>query len=157
VERLERAAEAYNRGDVEPLVALLDEAVDWHGRTRGHLWWKHRLRCHGPEEARANFELRLRKAALRPGYAGVRLDDVREEGDRIMVGATWETDEGKLSELAEQFFQVFTLRDGMIIDIQPSAKAAIAYLSKTPTTKGGREGDQVLAMLRNLGYIKKVS
>jgi hypothetical protein len=99
VERLERAAEAYNRGDVEPLVALLDEAVDWHGRTRGHLWWKHRLRCHGPEEARANFELRLRKAALRPGYAGVRLDDVREEGDRIMVGATWETDEGKLSEL----------------------------------------------------------
>jgi hypothetical protein len=40
---------------------------------------------------------------------------------------------------------------------QPSAKAAIAYLSKTPTTKGGREVDQVLAMLRNLGYITKVS
>jgi hypothetical protein len=39
----------------------------------------------------------------------------------------------------------------------PSAKAAIAYLSKTPTTKGGREVDQVLAMLRNLGYITKVS
>lgn len=39
----------------------------------------------------------------------------------------------------------------------PSAKAAIAYLSKTPTTKGGREIDEALAMLKKLGYIKKVS
>ena len=39
----------------------------------------------------------------------------------------------------------------------PSAKAAIAYLSKTPTTKGGREVDEALAMLKKLGYIKKVS
>ena len=39
----------------------------------------------------------------------------------------------------------------------PSAKAAIAYLSKTPTTKGGREVDEALAKLKKLGYIKKVS
>jgi hypothetical protein len=39
----------------------------------------------------------------------------------------------------------------------PSAKAAIAYLSKTPTTKGGREIDAALATLKKLGYIKKVS
>ena len=39
----------------------------------------------------------------------------------------------------------------------PSAKAAIAVLSKTPTTMGGREVDQALAMLKKLGYIKKVS
>jgi hypothetical protein len=39
----------------------------------------------------------------------------------------------------------------------PSAKAAIAYLSKTPTTKGGRELDEGLAKLKKLGYIKKVS
>ena len=39
----------------------------------------------------------------------------------------------------------------------PSAKAAIAYLSKTPTTKGGHEIDQALAQLKKLGYIKKVS
>src|SRR5436305_958661 len=39
----------------------------------------------------------------------------------------------------------------------PSAKAAIAYLSKTPTTEGGREVDEALAMLKKLGYIKKVS
>ena len=39
----------------------------------------------------------------------------------------------------------------------PSAKAAIAYLRKTPTTKGGREVDEALAKLKKLGYIKKVS
>jgi hypothetical protein len=39
----------------------------------------------------------------------------------------------------------------------PSATAAIAYLSKTPTTKGGREVDKALAELKKLGYIKKVS
>jgi hypothetical protein len=39
----------------------------------------------------------------------------------------------------------------------PSAKAALAYLSKTPTTKGGHEVDQALAKLKKLGYIKKVS
>jgi len=39
----------------------------------------------------------------------------------------------------------------------PSAKVAIAYLSKTQTTKGGREVDEALAMLKKLGYIKKVS
>jgi hypothetical protein len=39
----------------------------------------------------------------------------------------------------------------------PTARAAIAYLNKTPTTKGGREVDEALAMLKKLGYIKKVS
>ena len=39
----------------------------------------------------------------------------------------------------------------------PSAQAAIAYLSKKSTTKGGHEIDQGLAKLKQLGYIKKVS
>jgi hypothetical protein len=39
----------------------------------------------------------------------------------------------------------------------PSAKAAIAYLSKTPTTKGGREVDAALAKLKKLGYIQTTS
>jgi ketosteroid isomerase-like protein len=118
VERLQAAAEAYNRGDVEPLVALLDEDVDWRAPRRGFLWRRYTPRCHGPEEARANFELRLKKASLRPGYAGVRLDEVREAGDRIMLGATWETEDGASGETAERFFQVVTMRDGKIIDIQ---------------------------------------
>jgi ketosteroid isomerase-like protein len=117
-ERLQAAAEAYNRGDVEPLVALLDDDVDWRAYTRGHLWWKRTPHCHGPEDARANFELRLKKASLRPGYAGVKLDEIRESGDRIMLGATWETAEGNPAEEADQFFQVMTMRDGKVVDIQ---------------------------------------
>jgi hypothetical protein len=39
----------------------------------------------------------------------------------------------------------------------PSAKAAVAYLEKTPSTKGGHEVDSALAQLKKLGYIKSVS
>ena len=39
----------------------------------------------------------------------------------------------------------------------PSAKAAIAYLTKTPPAKGGREVDAALAKLKKLGYIQNVS
>jgi hypothetical protein len=39
----------------------------------------------------------------------------------------------------------------------PSTHAAVAYLSKTPTTKGGSEVDKALAQLKQLGYIKSVS
>jgi hypothetical protein len=52
VERLEVAAEAFNRGDVGPLVALLDEDVDWRGAYLRHVWWKQTLHCHGREAAR---------------------------------------------------------------------------------------------------------
>jgi hypothetical protein len=38
-----------------------------------------------------------------------------------------------------------------------STKAAIAYLGKLTTTKGGREVDDALAKLKQLGYIKNVS
>jgi hypothetical protein len=48
----------------------------------------------------------------------VKLDEVREAGDRIMLGATWETEDGASGETAERFFQVVTMRDGKIIDIQ---------------------------------------
>jgi hypothetical protein len=43
------------------------------------------------------------------------------------------------------------------IEKMTSTKAAIAYLSKAPTTKGGREVDEALAKLKHLGYIKSVS
>jgi hypothetical protein len=61
------------------------------------------------------------------------LDEVREEGDRIMLGATWENGEGKPGERAEQFFQVFTMREGKIIDIQgcKSRTDAIGRLRKS--------------------------
>jgi hypothetical protein len=41
VKRLKEAAGAYNRGDVEPLVAMFDDELDWQGISRGFLWWQH--------------------------------------------------------------------------------------------------------------------
>jgi hypothetical protein len=38
---LEAAVDALNRGDVEPLVALLDDHLEWRGIRRGHLRWAH--------------------------------------------------------------------------------------------------------------------
>ena len=35
-----------------------------------------------------------------------------------MLGATWEKEEGARGETAESFFQVVTMRDSKIIDIQ---------------------------------------
>jgi ketosteroid isomerase-like protein len=118
VERIEAAAEAYSRGDLEPLVTLLDDEVDWRAPTRGHLWRKHTPRCHGPEEARANFEIALKKASLRPGFTGLELNEIHQSGDRIMVGATPKTGHGTGGRGEEGFFQVLTMRGGKIVDIQ---------------------------------------
>ena len=41
IDRLRAAAAAFNEGDIEPFVLLLDEDLDWRGITRGHLWWRH--------------------------------------------------------------------------------------------------------------------
>jgi ketosteroid isomerase-like protein len=38
---LQAALDALNRGDVEPMVALMDENLEWRGVRRGHLWWAH--------------------------------------------------------------------------------------------------------------------
>jgi hypothetical protein len=38
-----------------------------------------------------------------------------------------------------------------------SAKAAVAYLTKSPPKKGGQEEDAALAQLKKLGYIKNTS
>jgi hypothetical protein len=38
-----------------------------------------------------------------------------------------------------------------------SAKAAVAYLTKSPPKKGGQEEDTALAQLKKLGYIKNIS
>jgi hypothetical protein len=39
--QLRAAADALNAGDPTPLVALMDDDVDWRGVSRGFLWWKH--------------------------------------------------------------------------------------------------------------------
>jgi hypothetical protein len=40
LERLSGAAEALNRGDPEPFVALMADGAEWRGVSSGLLWWK---------------------------------------------------------------------------------------------------------------------
>ena len=114
---LTAALEAMNRGDVEPAVALLDPDVDWRGRPRGHLWWRHMPRCHGPDEARANLKLQVVKGRARPGTKAFALEQVDRVGNRVVVGGRWTMNDGR-DQVADRFFQVLTVRDGRIVDIQ---------------------------------------
>ena len=40
MDELRAAVNAFNNGDVEPFVALIDEKMEWRGIANGHLWWK---------------------------------------------------------------------------------------------------------------------
>jgi ketosteroid isomerase-like protein len=111
------ALEAMNRGDVEPVVSLLDADVDWRGRARGHLWWKHTPGCHGPDEARKNLQLQVTKGRQRPGTNAFALEQVDQIGDRVVVGGRWTMHDDSRQD-AGRFFQVLTVRDGRIVDIQ---------------------------------------
>jgi ketosteroid isomerase-like protein len=114
---LTEALEAMNRGDVGPAVALLDSDVDWRGRSDGHLWWKHTPSCHGPDEARQNLELQVVKGRARPGTKQFALEQVEQVGDRVVIGGRWTMADGS-RETAGRFFQVLTVRDGRIVQIQ---------------------------------------
>ena len=129
---LNAALEAMNRGDVEPAVALLDPDVDWRGRPRGHLWWRHMPSCHGPDEARANFEMQVVKGRARPGTKTFALEQFARVGDRIVLGGRWTMDDGG-HEVASRFFQVLTVRDGRIVDMQgyASRRAALRYARRS--------------------------
>ena len=37
---VQAAFEAATRGDLEPLVSMFAQDLEWRGPTRGHLWWR---------------------------------------------------------------------------------------------------------------------
>ncbi len=124
---LDAALEAINCGDVGPTVALLDDAVVWRARPQGHLWWKHTPSCSGPDEARANLEVQAAKGT-RSGPRRFALEQVAQVGDRLVIAGRWTAQGGSRPE-ARRFFQVLTVRDGKIVDIQGcnSRRVALAH------------------------------
>jgi ketosteroid isomerase-like protein len=114
---LAEALEALNRGDVGPAAALLDPDVDWRARPSGHLWWKHMPSCHGADEARLNLERQVVKGMAPGAPRRFALAEVESVGDRVVVGGSWTGSDGP-AEPEQRFFQVFTVRDGRIVDIQ---------------------------------------
>jgi ketosteroid isomerase-like protein len=129
---LEAALDAFNRGDVEPAVALLDESVQWRGRPEGHLWWRHMPSCSGPDEARVNFERQVVKGQARPATRRFALEQVEQVGQRLVIGGSWTMQDGT-REQAGRFFQVLTVRNGRIVDIQGcnSRRAAMAFARRS--------------------------
>lgn len=79
-------------------------------------------------EARENFELQVVKGRARPSTKRFALEQVDQVHDRIVVGGRWTMEDGS-TEAAGRFFQVLTVRDGRIVDIQgcTSRGAAMRY------------------------------
>ena len=125
---LSDALEAMNRGDVEPAVALLDPDVDWRGRPRGHLWWRHTPSCHGPDEAGQNFKLQVDKGQARPDAKRFTLERVAQVGECVVVAGRWTMTDGSRED-AGRFYQVLRVRGGLIVDMQgcTSHRRAMAY------------------------------
>ena len=122
---LDAALQALNRGDVEPAIALLDESVQWRGRPEGRLWWKFTPVCNGPDEARINFQRQAVKGHTRSRQ--FQLQQVEQIGQRLVIGGRWTAGDGGGAQAGE-FFQVLTVRDGKIVDIEgcTSRRSAMA-------------------------------
>jgi len=115
IDRLRAAADALNRGDPEPLASLFADDSEWRGISHGFLWWKRTPTWHGPNEAREVLKFRLEKR-------GERRIEVQPEftqvGDNKIIGSThWPDTDGTRRER----YQVLTLRDGKIVDMQGCA------------------------------------
>jgi len=112
IDRLRAAAEALNRGDPEPFVALIADDSEWRGVAHGSLWWKQAPSCHGPDEARKALQLQFAKrrgVEIQPEFTQI--------GDRIIGTTRWIDEDGRRGER----FQVLTVRDGKIVDMQGCA------------------------------------
>ena len=101
-----------NRGDPEPFASLMADDLEWRGVPDGHLWWKFTPACHGPSEALETMKHQIKKRAhnrleVRPDFTQV--------GDDKIIGSTeWMGTDGR----RKVRYQVLTLRDGKIADMQ---------------------------------------
>jgi len=111
IDQLRTAVEALNQGDPEPYASLFADESEWRGVSHGMLWWKRTPSCHGSAEARATLELQLRKRGAAPIVLNPQFEQV---GDRVIGSAQWLAPDGRRVER----FQVLTIRDGKIVDVQ---------------------------------------
>ena len=115
IDQLRSATDALNKGDPEPFVALMAVDLEWRGVSHGHLWWKHTPACQGPDQALEVMKHQIRKRAdnrlrVRPEYTQV--------GEDTIIGSTeWMGTDGR----RRVRYQVLTLRDGRIVDLQGCA------------------------------------
>jgi ketosteroid isomerase-like protein len=112
IEQLRAATDALNEGDPAPFAALLAEDSEWRGVAHGHLWWKQVPACHGPDEALETLKHQIRKRA--DNRLRVRPEFTQVGEDRIIGSSEWMGTDGH----RQVRYQVLTLRDGKIVDMQ---------------------------------------
>jgi ketosteroid isomerase-like protein len=112
VDAIREAFEAFGKGDLEPVVALIDPAMEWRGRRRLIRFWQPPPSWRGPDEARE--VLASVAGGGRSANHDYRLDDIEQHGDRVVISFSWTDDTGRRHRWA----QTLRIRDGRIIDIQ---------------------------------------
>ena len=115
IDELRAAAEALNQGDPEPFAALIAEDSEWRGVSHAHLWWNQTPACHGSDEAREVLNFQIKKWGERRLEVQLEFTQV---GDEKIIGSTQWTD---TDGVRHERFQVLTLRDGKIVDMQGCA------------------------------------
>ena len=115
IDQLRAAAEALNQGDPEPFASLIADENEWRGVSHGRLWWKSTPACHGAGEAREVLKFQIKKRGehrieIQPEFTQV-------GADKIIGSTQWSGADGRRHER----FQVLTLRDGKIVDMQGCA------------------------------------
>src|SRR6266487_81148 len=112
------------RGDFEAAAGLLDPDVSWQGLRKEWI-------CNGREEVidtfRWGLEQRREVDAL----------EFTRGGEQVVLGARGPSI-GPAEEPLDQIFNVFTLRDGRIVRIDPKRKAPCAGLLQSPLTDSNR-------------------
>jgi ketosteroid isomerase-like protein len=117
LDAIRAAADALNRGDPEPFVALVADDCEWRGIADVGSPEEEAPSCHGPREVREVLRLGL---ASRGGGEFVRDLELQSVGyDRVIGSADWPAPDGG----RERRYQVLTVRDGKIIDIQGCSSA----------------------------------
>jgi ketosteroid isomerase-like protein len=112
IDELRAAADALNRGDPEPFAALIAPDSEWRGVAHGHLWWKQTPACHGPDEALEVMKHQIRKRS--DSRLQVRPEFTQVGEDTIIGSSEWMGTDGR----RQVRYQVLTLRDGKIVDMQ---------------------------------------
>jgi len=98
--------EAFARGDVEFILALLADDILWHVPGRGPLSRDYR----GPREVLGFFSEFMK---LSNGSFRIRIDDVLAKGDTVVVLATESAERGGRAWSSPQV-HVWTVKDGRI-------------------------------------------
>jgi len=117
LDAIRAAADALNRGDPEPFVALVADDCEWRGIAEAGSPEEEAPSCHGPREVREVLRLGL---ARRGGAEFVRDLELKRVGeDRVVGSADWLASDGG----RQRRYQVLTVRDGKIVDIQGCSTA----------------------------------